>query len=364
MTPQAFWLAFSLVPDIGVKRLGLLLDWFGDLERAWSATESQLRQAGLDERPLQSLLASRQTLNIAQEVEKVARVGAQLVTLADAHYPPHLRKLHDAPAVLYVRGQLMPEDERALSVVGTRRASPYGREAAYQLARQLAAHGTTVISGLAHGIDSQAHQGALDGGGRTLAVLGCGIDRIYPADNQKLAHRILGSGALVSEFRIGTPPEGRNFPRRNRVISGMGLGVLIVEAPEKSGAMITASVALEQGKDVFAVPGNIFSPSSAGSNRLIQDGAKLVTKVEDILDEFELVHEQTRTRRSTERLAPSNPIESHLLELLTADPLHVDELVRMSGLNVSEVTSTLTILELKGLARAAGYMQYCLIHDL
>jgi DNA processing protein len=254
----------------------------------------------------------------------------------------------------------MPEDELALGMVGTRKATTYGRDAAYHLAKQLAGQHVTVISGMAQGIDSAGHKGALDGGGRTIAVLGSGIDVIYPSENRKLAQQIMNCGALISEFPIGAHPEGRNFPRRNRIISGMSLGVLVVEAPEKSGAMITASVAADQGRDVFAVPGNIFNPMSTGTNRLIQDGAKLVMKVEDILNELKIFHTAVQTHAVAEQIAPANATEAEMLQHLGADPVHIDDLVRLCGLPIATVSSTLTILELKGLARTVGHMQYCL----
>ncbi|HEX2905619.1 MAG TPA: DNA-processing protein DprA [Phototrophicaceae bacterium] len=361
MSDCQYWLGFSLVPEIGPKRLSHLLTAFGNLAAAWTATETQLHQSGLEKQPLTNLLQVRQQLDLDAEMAKVEKAGARLVTLVDDEYPAPLKTLPDAPAVLYVRGRLTPDDERALSVVGTRRATSYGRDAAYSFAKQLAAQDITIISGLAHGIDSAAHRGALDGGGRTLAVLGCGIDRIYPADNQKLATDILRHGAIISEFPIGTPPEAHNFPRRNRIISGLSLGVLVVEAPEKSGALITTTMAAEQGREVFAIPGNIFNPMSSGTNRLIQDGAKLVMTVEDILEELNIVHTAVQTSKVTERIIPANDIESRLLEHLGADPIHVDDLTRLSGLPVATVSSTLTILELKGLARTVGQMQYCLV---
>lgn len=361
MSDRKYWLGFSLVPEIGTKRISLLRNWFGDLATAWSASESQLRQAGLEKSPITNLLTARKTLNLEAELEKVERIGAHLLTLVDEAYPPLLRELGDAPPILYVRGTLLPEDQRALSMVGTRKATVTGRDTAYNLSKQLVGYGITIISGLAHGIDSAAHRGAIEGGGRTIAVLGCGIDTFYPRDNQKLAMDIIKNGALISEFPVGTPPEARNFPRRNRVISGLALGVIVVEAPEKSGALITASVAAEQGREVFAIPGNIFNPNSSGTNRLIQDGAKLVMNVDDILSEFNIVRESVQTRTVTEQIAPSNTLEAQILQHLSADPIHIDDLVRQLGLPVATVSSTLTILELKGLARATGYMQYCLI---
>jgi DNA processing protein len=363
VSAEHYWLGFSLIPEIGTKRIQLLLDWFGDLEHAWAASETQLRQCGLDRQSIANILSLRPKIDLLAELTKVERLGAHILTLADEAYPELLRKIADPPAVLYVKGELCAEDTRALSIVGTRRATQYGRDVAHQFAKQLAKHGVTIISGLAHGVDSASHLGALEGGGRTIAVLGCGIDRVYPNDNQKLAAQIREHGALVTEFPIGMPPEARNFPRRNRIISGLSLGVMIVEAPEKSGAVLTASVAAEQGREVFAVPGNIFNPTSVGTNRLIQDGAKLVLTVEDILDEFEIVHQDNQIRRTTERIAPMSADETLLLEYLTADPIHIDDLVRLCGLAVSNVTTALTLLELKGLARTVGYMQYCLKPD-
>ncbi|MEZ4667477.1 MAG: DNA-processing protein DprA [Anaerolineae bacterium] len=351
------------MPEIGVKRLRLLLNWFGDLGTAWSATESQLIQSGLEKIPVENIIRARAKLDLDAEIGRIERTGAWLVTIADAHYPNNLRKLTDAPPVLYIKGSLQPEDERALSIVGTRKSSAYGRDAAHYFAKALAEHGITITSGLAHGIDSVAHRGAIDGKGRTFAVLGCGVDRVYPPSNEKLAHEITQNGAIISEFPLGTPPEARNFPRRNRIISGLGLGVLVIEAPEKSGAIITASVAAEQGREVFAIPGNIFNPSSTGTNRLIQDGAKLVLTVNDILDEFNIVHNSAQTRRVAEQIAPASGNETQVMGYLNADPVHIDDLVRMSGLPVSVISSTLTILELKGLARTVGYMQYCLISN-
>ena len=361
MSDHKYWLGFSLVSEIGAKRLSLLHSWFGELKNAWTASESQLNQSGLEKQPIANLLSTRRTLDLDAEMAKVQNVGAWLVTLTDDEYPAQLRKLPDAPPVLYIKGTLIPPDERALAIVGTRKATTYGRDAAHYFAKELAGNGVTIVSGLAQGIDIAAHRGALDGGGRTFGVLGNGIDKIYPREHLKLAQEITQHGAIISEFPIGTPPEARNFPRRNRIISGLSLGVLVVEAPEKSGAMITATVAAEHGRDVFAIPGNIFSMTSAGTNRLIQDGAKLVMNVADILDEFNIVHNNVQTRVVTEQIAPANANEIKILDYLSADPIHIDDLVRMSGLSVAMVSSTLTILELKGLARSVGYMQYCLI---
>ena len=362
MSDKKYWLGFSLVPAIGPKRLAHLYNCFGDLAAAWQASESQLRQCGLEHEPLSNLLRVRQQLDLDAELEKVRKCGAWLLTAADADYPASLRDITDAPPVLYGRGALVPEDALALAVVGTRKATTYGRDAAHELSKQLALNGVTIVSGLAHGIDTAAHRGALAAGGRTIAVLGSGVDQVYPRDNFDLAREITHHGALISEFPIGTRPEARNFPRRNRVISGLSLGILVIEAPEASGALITATIAAEQGREVFAVPGNIFNLSSRGTNRLIQDGAKLVMRVEDVLEELSIVQENVRVQQTAERIAPANETEARLLELLNADPMHVDELARSCGLPIALVTSTLTILSLKGLAREAAPMQYCLVY--
>jgi DNA processing protein len=360
LSDAKYWLGFSLIPEIGPKRLSLLLEKFeGDLETAWKASEASLRQS-LDPQPLQNLLQFRTKIDLNREMAKVIQAGASLVTQEDASYPPLLKTLPDAPMLLYVRGTLTSGDERALAVVGTRKATSYGRDVAYGLSKQIAHSKVTIVSGLAQGVDSAAHRGALDGGGRTIAVLGCGIDRIYPPGNTELAQEIIRTGAVISEFPIGARPEAGNFPRRNRLISGLSHAVLVVEAPEKSGALITAAIAAEQGRDVFAVPGSIFSLASRGSNRLIQDGVKLVIDANDILDELDMVHEATQTRRQAERVSPSNPQESQILQHLGAEPIHIDDLARLCELPVSTVTGTLTILELKGLARMVGAMQYCL----
>ncbi len=362
MSERKYWLGFSLVPEIGPKRLAQLVRAFGDLAAAWRASEGQLRAAGFEGVVLGSILTNRTKLNLDAECERVERAGVRLLILTDDDYPPLLKTLADAPPVLYIRGTLRPADQRALGIVGTRKATTYGRDAAADMARQLARHNVTVVSGLAHGIDAAAHRGALDSGGRTLAVIGCGVDVTYPSDHRALAGQVMEQGALVSEFPMGAPPESRNFPRRNRLISGLSLGVLVVEAPDRSGALITAETAVEQGRDVFAVPGSIYNAMSAGTNRLIQDGAKLVMTVNDILDELNIAHQAVENRQTAEQIAPAGGTEAEILQRLGTDPTHIDELVRSCGLPVAVVTSTLTILELKGLARSVGAMQYCLPH--
>jgi DNA processing protein len=336
------------------------LQFFGDVETAWRANDAQLQSAGLDSTPRHNLLRTRAQLDLDAEMSKIDRLGARLVTRADSDYPDLLNNLPDAPGVLYVKGSLLPDDQRALALVGTRKATTYGKDVAQTFSRQLVERGITLVSGLAHGIDAVAHRTAIEAGGRTLAVLGCGIDIVYPADHRDLAREVTQHGALISEFPPGTRPEPRNFPRRNRLISGLSLGVLVIEAPEHSGAIITAGIAADQGREVFAVPGSVFSPMSRGTHRLIQDGAKLVADVSDILDEFDLAHTVAETQTAAKRIAPANEMEKRLLGCLAREPQHIDDLARLCEQPIAAVSSTLAMMELKGLARSVGPMHYSL----
>ena len=336
-----------------------LLAHFGSLQRAWQAPENELRSAGLPAKSLEKLCAGRETLDLKQEMQKVRDSGTHLITLLDEAYPSLLKTIDDPPPLLYVRGELKPEDNLALAVVGTRKATRYGRDATFMLAKHCAAQGVTIVSGLAQGIDTAAHRGAIASGGRTIAVLGTGTDRIYPNENTELAAHIVKNGAIISEFPIGTPPLANNFPRRNRIISGLACGVLVGEAPENSGALITVQSALEQGRDVFAVPANIFNETGAGANRLIQDGARLVMNAADILSELNIAYIQAETERRTDEIAPTNDTETLILSMLESDPVHIDDIIHRTGLAAPEVLSTLSVLELKGLAQTEAPMQYC-----
>jgi DNA processing protein len=358
LSEQRYWLGFSLIPKIGPKRLLRLQQHFGELSIAWAAPPSALTNAGVTGQALTNLLQHRKSIDLDAEMANIRRANVHILTLGDKNYPELLRTLDDAPPVLYVRGSLVEADSHALSIVGTRKATRYGRDVTFDLARQLAQQEITIISGLANGIDSAAHRGAIEGGGRTIAVLGCGVDVVYPRNNHDLAQEVIAHGAIVSEFPIGTKPIAANFPRRNRIISGLALGVLITEAPEQSGALITAHCAADQGREVFAVPANIFNTMGRGANRLIQDGAKLVMGVQDVLDELNIAHDVVQTRTVAERIRPANEAERRLLQHLDVDPIHIDDLTRLSGLPIEEVTSTLTILELKGVAQMVGQMQY------
>lgn len=361
LNARSYWIGFNHVAGIGPVRLRQLRHRFPTLEAAWHASTDELRQAGLDRRTIGNLEEARRTLDLRAIQEQLDGVGAAVLTLDDTDYPRVLKELPDAPPVLYVRGSLTTSDNWAVAIVGTRKATTYGRDMAYQLGRELAVKGVTVVSGLATGIDAAAHRGALDAGGRTLAVLPCGIDAVYPPEHHHLAGEISHQGALLTEFPPGTQAEGKNFAPRNRIISGLSLGVTIVEAPERSGALLTADSAAEQGRDVFAVPGQPFSPASRGSNRLIQDGAKLIMTVDDILDELNLTRDLPQTRAEVHQIAPENALERQICETLAQEaPLHADELCRICGIAAADMTAALMLMELKGIIRQAGAMQYML----
>ncbi|OQA45504.1 MAG: hypothetical protein BWY52_01285 [Chloroflexi bacterium ADurb.Bin325] len=361
MEPLAYWIGFNRVRGIGPARLRALIDVCGSVEAAWAAPESVLRDAGLDRRSLAALLAARERLDLAAELARVQRAGMRVLTWDDPAYPQRLLTIYDPPFVLYLRGELKPEDDWAVAIVGTRGASVYGLEVARRLAGDLAAAGATIISGLARGIDAQAHRAALDAGGRTLAVLGSSVDVIYPSDNRKLAQDVVANGALLSEYAPGTQPEASNFPPRNRIISGLSRGVIVIEAGEQSGALITARFAAEQGRDVFAVPGSIFARNSQGTNRLIRDGATPITSAEDVLEALNL--KAVPQQVATQMLFPTDEIEARLLDQLGEEPIHVDEVSRSTGLPIATVTGTLALMELKGLVRQAGGMTYVRAHD-
>ncbi len=360
MAARKYWLGFNVIKGVGPVRLRGLHQYFGDLETAWRASEADLQAAGLDRRTLASVLQARQAINLDKLVEDVDALGAAALTLDDPDYPALLRELPDAPPVLYVKGTLLEVDQWAVAFVGTRRSTAYGRDVTHELVSSLVGAGITIVSGLALGIDAAAHKAALDAGGRTIAVMGCGIDMIYPPEHRHLAAVIMDHGAVVTEFPPGTPPEGKNFPVRNRTISGLSLGVVVVEAPANSGALLTAEQALEQGRDVFAVPGNVTSRSSVGANRLIQQGAKLVISAEDILDELNLTRTTVETSRQIRAVAPANEMEAVLLRHLTDEPCHIDDLCQITNLPITQVSSTLAIMELKGIVRRLEGMNYTL----
>ena len=356
MSEIAYWIGFHLIPGIGRVKFGLLRGYFGSLERAWNANLAELKAAGLDLRSVQAVAKHRPSIDPAAEMEKLDQYQVRALIYDDPSYPRRLKEIYDFPPVIYVRGSLMSDKDCSLAVVGARRATHYGREVTERLVGDLVQNRVIIVSGLARGIDTVAHQAALTAGGQTVAVLASGLDTIYPPENNKLAQEIVANGALVSEYPLGVKPRADNFPRRNRIMSGLSLGTLVIEAAERSGALITARMALEQNREVFAVPGNILSASSKGSNSLIRDGAKLVLTVEDILEELNL--STISKQMDLFEMPPANETESLLLEFLSEEAMHIDELCRSSELSISIVSSTLTMMELKGMVNQLGNMNY------
>jgi DNA processing protein len=362
MTALKYWLGFNYISGIGPAKVQALLGYFGSLDRAWQATESQLHEIGFDNRTIHSFIEARSKLDLDEYLKKVEGSHVRVLTWEDEEYPVALREIPAAPPVLFLRGQMEPVDQWSIAVVGTRRLSAYGRLMTRDLVSGLTRNGITIVSGLARGIDGIAHKTALEQGGRTIAVLGCGIDKVYPPEHRELAHEIVdGRGAILSDYALGTEPDSKHFPARNRLISGLSLGVLVIEAGEKSGALITAKFAIEQDRDVFAVPGNVNSPVSVGPNRLIQQGAKLVMRIEDILEELNL--RMIAEKAAAHVILPDTPEEASLLTSLSSQPLHIDELGRLTGLPSSIVSSTLTLMELKGMVQQVGGMNYVRIRE-
>jgi DNA processing protein len=358
---RRYWLGFNLVGGIGAVRLRGLLDVFGNVEAAWNAPEAELRASGLDQRSLQRMLEARTQLDLDRELAKVEDSGCRLVTWEDEGYPERLLEIDAPPPVLYLKGELRLQDRWAAAVVGTRRPTAYGNAVARDLATMLAGSGVTVVSGLARGIDATAHQAVLEAGGRTLAVLGSGLDKTYPPEHRRLAGQIAESGALLSDYPLGTAPEAGNFPPRNRLISGLALVVVIVEAGEGSGALITADFAADQGREVFAVPGSVYSRASQGTNRLIRSGARPLVAFEEVLEALNL---DVAIRQEVVSLAlPEDEAEAKVLQMLTAEPVHVDDIRAQCGLAAAEVSASLAMLELKGRARQVGGMHYVRVRE-
>jgi DNA processing protein len=367
MTPtaDAYWLGLRRVRGVGPRISHLLLERFGSAEAIFAAREPELAETGIPRQTARNIVEFKDFEPLERELCELPQIGARLVKWTDADYPVNLRQIHDPPPYFFLRGALVPNDPKCIAVIGARGASDAGRRMSQRLGLELAAKGFTVVSGLARGVDSEAHQGALDARGRTIAAMGCGIDIVYPPENRKLAAAIIdGGGALISELPVGTPPIAENFPARNRLISGLCLGVVIVEAAEKSGSLITARMALEQDRQVFAVPGSPLTGKTRGSNRLLREGARLVECVEDVIEELapqlggaRLQYPATLSGLGANQLTDddrqaeteSEEAKTVLMYLKNADKLHVDSIIEGSGLNAQTVLKLLLELELRGL---------------
>ena len=359
-----YWLGFSLVPGIGTAKLQALLDYYGDVAAAWQATELELKRLGVDKRATNNLLQARAELDLDAKLAEIRQKNIKILHWDSPLYPAYLREVDVPPPVLYMHGHLIEQDQFAVAIVGTRRLTSYGRQMTREITTGLVRHGVTIVSGLAKGIDSIAHQTALDLGGRTIAVLGSGFNHVYPAENRNLARQIVkqDQGAVITEYDIETRPQAKNFPPRNRVISGLSLGTVVIEGGLKSGALITADFALEQNREVFAVPGYVTSPVSAGPNRLIQQGAKLVTRAEDILEELQLM--QVVEHTAVQMALPESAEEAAVMAHLSTEPKHIDDISRAAEMPSAMASSTLVVLELKGIVQHVGGMKYALFREM
>jgi len=354
LNPDAkYWVALSTHNKIGARTFAKLYKRFKKLTNLWQKiTKQELAEAGLDLAQIDAVLDVILKKDPDQELAKVKKLGLDILILPDENYPKLLKETSDPPGILYLKGKILPQDEIALAVVGSRKYSDYGLRATEKIVWQLAKNKLTIVSGLALGIDALAHQAALEADGRTIAVLGCGLDQIYPVSNIRLADKILKlDGAILSEFPVGMPALRYNFPIRNRIIAGMSLGTLVVEGAIESGSLITAQAAIEYNREVFAVPGSIFSETSEGPNRLIQMGAKMVTSAKDILTELNI--EEKASHHQVLQVIPDTKEEEILLKLLSK-PIIVDKLIYESKMDSALVNSTLVMLEMKGMITNLG----------
>ncbi|MDZ7798647.1 MAG: DNA-processing protein DprA [Patescibacteria group bacterium] len=353
---KIYWLFFSLVKDLGPRKIIYLDKFFGSLKNAFASSFSKLKKSKIEEKTINNIIEAKNKINLKQKLEYLKKSKIKYVYLKEKSYPRLLKEIYTPPPVLFYKGNLK-QDEYNLAIVGTRKTSSYGRQVTAEIAGHLASQGLTIVSGLALGIDTLAHKAALDHNGRTIAVLGSGLNKVHPRSNIRLAEKIIESrGLIISEFSPLTPPLKQNFPRRNRIISGLSLGTLVIEAPKKSGALITARYALEQNREVFAVPGSIYSQNSVGTNNIIKQGAKVVTQSDDLLEALNL--KEVKKYRENKKSLPKSPEEEKIMGILKTESLHVDKIIQHSKLEPSVVNSTLSLMEMKGLVKNIGGMIY------
>lgn len=358
---EKYLFALHSFPKFGPVRLKKIFNFFPGPKEAFFSSLSGLIEARVEEKIANEFIATRNNINPEVIEEKIKKENIKYILLGSRQYPRLLAEIYDPPALLFYKGKFETKDEYSLAIVGTRKYSNYGLESTEHIAGELAKNNITIVSGLAYGIDTLAHNACLNANGRTIAVLGTGIDKqsIYPSSNRYLSEKIIGSnGLIVSEFPLETPPLRHNFPQRNRIISGLSLGTIVVEAAARSGALITARFALEQNREVFAVPGNIFSKQSIGPNNLIKQGARPVSNAQEILDTLDLT--MASAYIENKKIIPDNKHEALVIEVLGHEPIHVDEIIRLTNLTSSIINSTLTLMEMKGKIKNIGGMQYIL----
>jgi len=359
MKDRERFIILNMVEGLGSIRTQKLLAHFGSLANVFKAGKDELKEVeDIGPKIALKILESIKEIDLSRELKLIEMHGAKVITFLDKGYPENLKNIYDPPVVLYVKGEILRQDDKAIAIVGSRRGSFYGLETAERFGFELASRGVTVVSGLAKGVDSSAHKGALKAGGRTLAVLGSGLLNIYPEEHAVLADKISKMGAVISEFPMQTIPDRANFPKRNRIISGLSSGVVVVEAAERSGALITADCALQEGREVFAVPGKVDSVTSRGTNRLIKQGAKLVENVEDIIEDLNLSYTGSRLPYPLDNLCDCpeggsglDKEESLVYNLLSSGPRHIDELSEETNLGVAKISRILINLEIRKIAR-------------
>jgi DNA processing protein len=361
MNDKKYWIGFNLIKGIGAVRMQNLVAYFGDLESAWAANANELSASGLGAKLVEKVISARKDINLDQVWAKIEAQGIKILTWADGEYPNRLREIDQPPPILYIRGEYLQDDVFAVAIVGTRKVTAYGRQVTEEIASFVAMNGITVISGLARGVDAIAHQTALKVGGRTIGILGSGVDKIYPPEHRALAEQMMERGAIISDYAVGTPPDASNFPPRNRIISGLSLAVVVIEAAETSGALITAEFAAEQGREIFAVPGSILAPQSKGTNKLIQNGALPLLTPDDLMQALDLT--RIGEHKSARKILPSDEVEAKVLSVLSSEPLHVDEIRNQAGLPIEKISATLALMELKGMVRQVGGMNYVAMRD-
>ncbi|MBN1778780.1 MAG: DNA-processing protein DprA [Candidatus Buchananbacteria bacterium] len=352
-----YWVAFNQITAIGPMRWQIIEKYFGSIKNAWQADMADWQKSPLDYKTIEKFFAVKNKIDPDYEMEKLQKHNLEVITAQDQNYPKILKEIYAAPPLLYYRGDIKNFEYLCLAIVGSRKNSDYGKQVTEQLSRQISEVGLTVVSGLALGVDAIAHQTAIKNSGRTIAILGSSLDQIYPASNRHLAEEIIKKdGLIISEFPIGTTPQPFNFPRRNRIIAGLSLGVLVTEAKINSGALITARYALEQNREVFAVPGNIYNENTAGTNQLIKLGARLVTDVNDILETLNL--EKIQTQKIIEQIQPQTKNEKIIFEIIKLEPIHIDKIIQLARLDISAISATLSIMEMKGIIKNLGNQIY------
>lgn len=354
-----YYNAFNLIEGMGPVKFRKLACYFKNLENAWRAGAPELMQSGLDESLVEKIISLRPKISPDQEWEKLAKEQINAIAINDQEYPKLLKESYSPPAILYIKGNLIEALNFPLAVVGSRKISTYGAQAVKDIVGGLARAGLCIVSGMAYGVDSAAHETAITNGAKTVAVLASGLDAKNLAPRKQIAEKIISNGALVSESPFGKPAMKHQFPIRNRIICGLCPAVLIIEAAEKSGTLITARLALDANRDVFAVPGGIYSPNSAGTNNLIKQGAKIITGAQDILDELNLTKAKEYTINRS--IVPASPEEENILSLLGAEPLHIDKITQKAKMEASQAASVLMLMEMKGMVRNLGSENYTII---